>query len=142
MGDLQAQIEEIIACPICYQLPRRLPVSSCSFGHIVCQDCQPAITFCPLCRNTMMFATNSLVGNICIIADHKCKYTSLGCDVKLKLNEILIHEEQCLQRTLECPFRKILTGVLIIPSMKYYLNLTFEHHFGYFEVKKIKNDLE
>ena len=113
MSEFQRQAEEILACPICYNLPRRVPVHSCSFGHIVCQDCQPSITFCPLCRNTMMYATNTLVGNICLIADHRCKFSPLGCQIKLKLAEIELHEKQCPERTVECPFREVKTRVFI-----------------------------
>ena len=54
-----------------------------------------------------MYATNTLAGNICLIADHKCKNWSLGCGVKLKLKEIQQHEKHCPERTVECPFREI-----------------------------------
>lgn len=113
MSDFQTQTEAILACPVCYKMPRQLPVHSCCFGHIVCQDCQPSITFCPLCRNTMMYATNTLVGQICQLADHACKFSSLGCVVKMKLGEIQLHEYQCPERTVECPFREVISGVFL-----------------------------
>ena len=43
-----AGIQEDLECPVCFSIPRELPIPSCSAGHIVCQTCRVEVTmrFC------------------------------------------------------------------------------------------------
>ena len=41
-----SDIEAALQCPVCYSIPRNLPISSCSSGHIICQSCRPRVTSC------------------------------------------------------------------------------------------------
>ena len=47
--------------------------------------------------------TNSLAANQIMLVDHKCKFAFYGCDVKMKLDEIVVHEKTCPERTIICP---------------------------------------
>ena len=31
------KLEESLECPVCYKIPRNVPISCCEAGHIVCQ---------------------------------------------------------------------------------------------------------
>ena len=42
---LQSELE----CPICFELSRP-PVYQCPEGHIICGNCRPRVTRCPVCR--------------------------------------------------------------------------------------------
>ena len=105
MSTFEEQVSEILCCPVCYRPPRKAPVSCCVHGHIVCEACSSKLIFCPLCRGNLHFNKNTVASKICLILSHKCKFDSLGCDVKLKLGEIEDHEACCPERTVKCPFR-------------------------------------
>ena len=47
--------------------------------------------------------TNSLAANQIMLVEHKCKFAFYGCDVKMKLDEIVVHEKTCPERTIICP---------------------------------------
>ena len=38
-----------------------------------------------------------------MFVDHKCKFSFYGCEIKMKLEQIVVHEETCLERTVTCP---------------------------------------
>jgi len=98
-----AKIEESLQCPVCYKIPRKLPIPCCGAGHIVCQPCRSRVTHCPTCRGKMKSNTNTVVGDLIMLVFHKCKFSSLGCDVKMKLEDIAEHEKDCPERTARCP---------------------------------------
>ena len=101
------KITEVLQCPVCYNLPRAVPVQSCTAGHIVCQDCKLSVGFCPICRDILMNNTNTIAGNLIQIVLHNCKFNSMGCNVKLPLDEIKQHEKYCIERTVICPYREV-----------------------------------
>lgn len=105
MQSFQEQVEEILQCPCCFNIPREQPISSCSAGHLVCERCRPNITFCPICRGSLMYCTNTVAGKICLLASHYCKYNNGGCLVKLPLPKLEDHERSCDERTVVCAFR-------------------------------------
>ena len=107
MDDFLQKLEEILQCPVCYSLPRKLPVHSCTAGHIVCQDCRPSVDFCPTCRVSLLYNTNTIAGNLISLTPHKCKFNAMGCNVALQLNEIEQHEKYCIERIVTCPFRRV-----------------------------------
>jgi len=43
--DIEAELE----CPICLELSRP-PIYQCPEGHIICSQCRPKVTRCPVCR--------------------------------------------------------------------------------------------
>ena len=99
------QVHSLIVCPVCYQIPRVVPVLACPGGHILCEQCGPKLVVCPLCRKTLYGEnSNSVVGSIIEIAMHPCKYSIFQCSVEKPLSEIAQHEESCEQRTIICPY--------------------------------------
>ena len=99
------KIHRFVECPICYLLPRTLPVSSCSRGHIVCESCRGNVHVCPLCRSSLYNnCTNAVAGLIIEVATHKCRYNMFGCSVKGNIQDIENHENHCKERTVHCPF--------------------------------------
>ena len=66
-----SDIEAALQCPVCYSIPRNLPISSCSSGHIICQSCRPRVTSCPTCRQRLPArAANSFVASLIHQANH------------------------------------------------------------------------
>merc|ERR1711962_301970 len=43
--DLKSELE----CPICFDISRP-PIYQCPEGHIICSQCRPKVTRCPVCR--------------------------------------------------------------------------------------------
>ena len=93
-------------CFVCYNIPRDVPIPCCEAGHIVCQDCRRRFMVCPTCRGRLESNTNSLAARQVMLVRHKCKFSFYGCDVKMKLKEIVNHEKHCPERTITCPHRK------------------------------------
>jgi len=115
-NELSKVVESTLKCPVCLNLPRDLPVPSCPSGHIVCRSCRPQVADnkCPTCRQQMPAnMTNSVVGSLIEQVEHKCKFGDQGCEVKLLLKEIEIHEKSCQKRTVKCAFKNCGMTVLM-----------------------------
>jgi len=48
--------------------------------------------------------TNSVVGALIEQVEHSCKYSDKGCQVKMRLTDLVTHEKQCPERTIQCPY--------------------------------------
>ena len=99
------KIRSQLECPVCFNIPRDLPIPSCPSGHIVCRSCKERVRDCPTCRQPMPAnSTNSLVGALIEQVEHRCKYNDQGCKVKMMLKDLVTHEKQCQERTFNCPY--------------------------------------
>ena len=105
MASFQEQVEELMECPVCFKIPRRMPIECCRFGHLVCEDCRPKVESCPTCRGGYLNYTNTVAGYISLIVAHKCKFSPLGCHVKMSVHTITRHEKICPERVIRCAFR-------------------------------------
>ncbi len=47
------ELKEFLECPVCLRVPRSTPVYQCDRGHIVCNECHPKLSLCPMCRCPM-----------------------------------------------------------------------------------------
>ena len=104
MAESMTKVEESLECPVCYKIPRNLPISCCEAGHIICQSCRSRVTTCPTCRGSLdSNNTSSLAGRQIMLVKHKCKFSFYGCETKMKLEQIIVHEETCPERTVTCP---------------------------------------
>ena len=45
-----AALGKIIECPVCLEVPKRIPIYRCDNGHISCKQCKKKLTHCPQCR--------------------------------------------------------------------------------------------
>ena len=97
-------IESHLKCPICFNIPRDLPIPSCPSGHIVCRPCKERVEDCPTCRQPMPAnMTNSLAAALIEQVQHSCKFSDQGCEVKMILKDLVTHEKQCPERAVKCP---------------------------------------
>ena len=100
-GDVLAASLE---CPVCFNVPRDLPIPQCPSGHIVCKDCRRSLRECPTCRRRLFADNNSSIAAFLIDhIPHKCKFNEFGCEEKGFLSDIKIHEKKCPERTVKCP---------------------------------------
>ena len=100
-GDVLAASLE---CPVCFNVPRELPIPQCPSGHIVCKDCRRSLSECPTCRRRLFANNNSSIAAFLIDQiPHKCKFNEFGCDEKGLLRDLKIHEMKCPERTVKCP---------------------------------------
>jgi len=95
---LVKQLKSKVECPVCYEVPKRIPIPVCPNGHIVCQTCKR--DDCPMCREPMQEGARSLLA--ATIVDnflHNCDYTLYGCKViQVKHAEIVKHLDICSYR--------------------------------------------
>ena len=103
-------------------MPRELPLPSCPSGHIVCRPCKTRVTDCPTCRQPMPAnMTNSVVGALIDQIQHSCKYNDQGCEVKMMLKDLLVHEKRCPERTILCPYNTCGTIVKLKAMNEHFL---------------------
>ena len=102
-----AQVHEIITCAVCMNIPRKLPLSGCVSGHVICSKCSDRMFGCPICRRRISSEfQNVTVGKIIEIAQHKCSYNTFGCEHLSTIDKIALHEKDCLFRSVVCPWKK------------------------------------
>ena len=100
-----AGVKSQLECPVCFNIPRELPIPSCPSGHIVCRPCKKGVKNCPTCRKPMPEGMiNSVVGGLIEKVEHECKYSDQGCEVTVMLKDLVIHEDKCPDRTIKCPW--------------------------------------
>ena len=107
VSSLEAELETSLQCPVCLLIPRALPVPACPSGHIICQGCREKVSLCPTCRRPFPASpslTNSIVGGLIEKVAHRCRH--VRCEVRMRLAEIIKHEEMCPERTVRCPYVK------------------------------------
>ena len=105
MAIRMTKMESQLECPVCFNIPRDLPVPSCPAGHIVCRPCKERVEDCHTCRQPMPAnMTNSVVGALIEQVQHSCKYNDQGCQVKMMLEDLVTHEKQCQEKIIECPY--------------------------------------
>jgi len=93
-----------LECPVCFNVPRELPIPQCPSGHIVCKDCRRSLSECPTCRRRLFANNNSSIAAFLIDQiPHKCKFNEFGCEKKGLLSDLKIHEKKCPERTVKCP---------------------------------------
>ena len=103
-----SDFEKDLECPVCFNIPRSVPIPSCPAGHIVCTTCKPKVKDCPTCRRNYpdgLEVTSSLAASLIDKVPHRCKFSDYGCDVRLRLKDITKHEAKCPERTVKCPRR-------------------------------------
>ena len=101
-----SKLESMLQCPVCLETVRELPIPCCQAGHIICKSCRQNVRDCPTCRRVYPRdpISNSLAASFVDELPHKCKFSSLGCEEKLFLSELVKHEARCPERSVKCPF--------------------------------------
>ena len=58
LGRQIKEMEEELECPVCLEVCQPGPIFKCSEDHLVCRDCTPRMTECPMCREEFTLATS------------------------------------------------------------------------------------
>ena len=48
-----------LECPVCWSVPRSVPIYQCGNGHLLCKDCKPRLRECPICKTKHGFESTS-----------------------------------------------------------------------------------
>ena len=98
------KLSSMLECPVCFNVPRDLPIPQCPAGHVICKSCKASVTSCPTCRRRLYNdGTSSLAASMIELIPHRCKFSEHGCEVKDYLVQLKNHEEKCVERTVKCP---------------------------------------
>ena len=103
--NLQEEIQNLIECPVCMQVPRESPIFQCENGHLVCKNCKPRLPHCPQCRIFVGHTRNLLAEKLISKIKHKCKFAENGCGTEKIWEFLPIHETNCPYRTIPCLFK-------------------------------------
>jgi hypothetical protein len=103
-------VESLVRCPVCLNVPQMGPIYECHNGHIVCENCDVKLDKCPTCRveftrkrKRNLFAEQLL--EKCTFL-YPCPNASRGCTVKENKSMMREHESKCLARNVACLKRK------------------------------------
>eukprot|EP01127_Copromyxa_protea_P005854 TRINITY_DN15698_c0_g1_i1.p1 TRINITY_DN15698_c0_g1~~TRINITY_DN15698_c0_g1_i1.p1 ORF type:complete len:243 (-),score=3.86 TRINITY_DN15698_c0_g1_i1:63-791(-) len=123
---LEADIEEQLSCPICFNLAAP-PIFQCTNGHIICHGCYPSLQHCPVCRveyrdPIRCRALEEISGRLLI----ECEYEGCGCRLPIIL--LAEHQRSCTRRPMNC----YACGQKLINSEDYFLHLTLIHNVRHF----------
>jgi E3 ubiquitin-protein ligase SIAH1 len=99
---VSADVASLFECPVCldYILP---PILQCQNGHLVCSNCRPKLTCCPICRTPLGNIRTLAMEKVASIVMFPCKYSTSGCAVALLHTERREHEDACEFRPYSCP---------------------------------------
>eukprot|EP00088_Acartia_fossae_P013084 TRINITY_DN16789_c0_g1_i7.p1 TRINITY_DN16789_c0_g1~~TRINITY_DN16789_c0_g1_i7.p1 ORF type:complete len:244 (-),score=25.17 TRINITY_DN16789_c0_g1_i7:206-937(-) len=63
---LLSQFSQIVECPVCFEIPRGLPVPCCINGHIICKRCkeQWRHSTCPKCRAPLSNCVSQVAADV------------------------------------------------------------------------------
>lgn len=95
---------------IAIHVEEALECSACSRVIVVCQCCRGEgwmTSSCPSChgkRFRKLVTNNNLAPEPMKLLEHKCKFSLLGCEMVMKLDEINLHEKKCPHRIIICPY--------------------------------------
>ena len=53
--------EAELKCNVCLNVPKMSPIFQCQEGHILCNDCHPKLSQCPVCRSGTLGNIKSLI---------------------------------------------------------------------------------
>jgi len=87
-----------LECPVCILPPRASPVYQCPTGHIVCSDCQPSLSRCPICnvRFRKILTRDFFAEKLLELLERKCRFEVFGCEFACKVsNDLVEHERTC-----------------------------------------------
>merc|ERR1712059_165561 len=97
--DLVQHLRDKVECPVCLNVPKKVPIPVCPNGHVVCSECVKEK--CPTCRVKMEQGKSSLAVTVLENIDHECE--NEGCKEKLSFGKLVSHGKSCSFRLVECP---------------------------------------
>ena len=114
-------LRSFLECPICNFIPRNMKIFTCQNGHEICEDCHGRLNVgdrgyavCPHGNCTYYAQDNAepvrarkseeMVRNANI--EFNCVNVRSGCTVLMGGEDLSKHEEDCVYRSVYCPFCK------------------------------------
>lgn len=95
-----------LRCPSC-ACPMKAPIKLCESGHATCQLCTKILAKCPLCVKPFTEVRSLTLEAMSAKAQFKCTNAALGCPVRLQVNLLSKHEEQCGYQLGDCFMGKV-----------------------------------
>jgi Seven in absentia protein family len=89
---LNKAVKECLECPVCAQFFTP-PILECMSGHSICGKCSLKVNNCPECRLHILPSRNWSLERIISSIEIKCRFQ--GCDSKILLSRLQIHEKSC-----------------------------------------------
>ena len=107
VSSLHSAVETSLTCCSCHQLPRSLPISSCTTNHHpVCDKCLVLSTdtlHCPVCCSSLVTHTSPLLTRLLSTIRRPCCWSGDGCTVSSTvLTDLETHEGVCLYQPVLC----------------------------------------
>ncbi|XP_016985201.1 probable E3 ubiquitin-protein ligase sinah [Drosophila rhopaloa] len=93
----------LLECPVCfgYMMP---PIMQCSRGHLICANCRPKVSLCPVCRVSMTNIRSLAMEKVASKLIFPCKHSHFGCRARLSYADKKNHEDDCDCRPYFCPY--------------------------------------
>jgi len=90
-------LKSLVECPVCFCVAFP-PIYNCKAGHIICHNCHPKMTSCPVCREPSINGRNLIAEKLVESCTRKCSYEKEGCTYLVRLGEKTEHEQNCKYR--------------------------------------------
>lgn len=97
----QEELLPLLECPVCFDLPLP-PIRTCCQGHIICAECCPKLSGCPLCQSPIGYGRNFFAEDFVNKSTMRCKYRLDGCSCLLSGAIVKDHVKKCTFRPIEC----------------------------------------
>jgi len=120
----------LLECPVCFDLPLP-PIRTCNQGHIICAECCPKLSGCPLCQSPIGYGRNFFAEDFISKTTIRCKYRLDGCSMLLAGAGVRDHVKGCTFRPIRCNDcdRKI-------AFRDYETHLQTEHHVSRWDINE------
>ena len=100
---LQEAASAPLMCSSCKQLPRTLPLFSCTNHHKSCSNCMSfKLSTCPTCSKPLLEESSPLLASLLSSLSRSCTWANMGCNYKSVLEPLLEHEKTCKYQTVLC----------------------------------------
>jgi len=106
---LVSSLQNLMECPICFEIPKKAPIPCCRNGHLMCSSClgNSEIRECPACKvamNANNHCLNTLANSILDLIPHSCRFKIHGCQHEDLPTNMKAHEQNCKHREVKCPY--------------------------------------
>ena len=106
-NDVVDNLKSILECPVCYKTPKKTKtLGVCTNGHIICDECLPKVSACPVCRAKFQKQYQTILQKVLSALPEMCPNNEHGCQETFHdENELNRHEDKCEFRMIECIHR-------------------------------------
>ena len=107
LNEVVDNLKSILQCPVCYKTPKKTEtLGVCTNGHIICEECLPKVSTCPLCRARFQKQCPTILQQVLSVLPEMfqtCQNIEHGCQETFSdENELNCHEGKCEFRIVDC----------------------------------------